>query len=293
MGTDSDRKSKKPKAQGLQGLTESESLSSLTQRSNMVQTLDDISDANVAGAVEALACLSQMPHAMRSRGKRRVLTQTKVPQLVDSEGTKDSCPVCFRRNAGLCKSMKVHSNIWHRHEAIRNTIPSELDLHHLDNESYSLPLDTELIVMTKSKTEFVVDLVTHSLACAARSLPIPKQETWAESWSRVRAFAIGRIGNAHCWVAWTELYLRRRSILTYPEGETDAEVRKLLKREARLYLSSLMSAVEVTPPSLLWQTDESELRRRNLVEEFFLDGKNHRQLGFIHPAVLPSSSYFP
>lgn len=257
----------------------------------MLQTLEvgTLEASNVAGAVEALKHLSQLPYSMGSKRRRRV-PQAKVPQLVDGEGTKEySFPVCFHSSARLRQSMKEHPDIGYQHEAIRNAIP-ELDFQDADTELYSLPSDTEL--RTKSNTEFVVDLVTHSLACAARSLPIPEQDRWAESWSRVRALAIGRIGNAHCWVARTELHLHGQSILLSPEGKTEEE-RELLKREARFYLAALMSAVEATPPCLLWQTDHSELRRRNFLQEFFLDGKNHRQLGFIHPTLLPRSAYFP
>jgi hypothetical protein len=138
MGTDYDHKSKKPKAQRLQGLTENESFSA----TNKVQTLDvDSSEASrVAGAVEVLTYLSQSPSSSMGKRKQRV-PQTQMPHLLDVEETQEySYPVYLCTS--LCKSMKEHSDscpVCFCTRLCKSMMEPILDLQHSDTESYSLP----------------------------------------------------------------------------------------------------------------------------------------------------------
>ena len=296
-------------------------------RSNMMQTLVELDlntaeAANVAGAVEALTFLSELatpvslipsktngeetphpvqgymldPHsAIGSKRKRPVLVQ-RVDDIETDQCIR--CPVCSRGlnflpldtdlveavgSPRLSKSLKEHSDAWHPKEPLWNALPN-LGLQ---------PSNTEPFIRTHDIITSVSDLVAQSLACAARSLLIPRQDKWAESWSRVEALALARIGSAHCYVTFSQLHFGEGIIAFNSEGKTEASKRSWIRREALRYLASLMSSVEATPPCQLWQAEHSELRRRNLFQAFFFDGRNHRQLGFIHPAVLPRSPHFP
>jgi hypothetical protein len=114
----------------------------------------------------------------------------------------------------------------------------------------------------QSNAAAAVVLVARSLAMAAYTLLIPKQDKWADCWSRVQTLTIARIGSAHYSATTARLYACG--------GSTTKDSQEVIKREACRYLGALISSVHSAPPHKLWRDDTSEIRRRNWIEAFFL-----------------------
>ena len=198
------------------------------------------------------------------------------------------CPVCSQslpflaldtdlneplRNKILCKYMNQHSELHHPFEPLWNSLPG-VDFEYLDSES---------IMRNGSDSQAVMALIAKCLAIAANSLRIPKGIIWAESWLRVKALTLARIGSAHCSAVNAKLYPCQGSRTETMEKEQQRET--WIKREARRYLSALIVSVQSTPPCEFWRDGSSELRRRNYVQAFCF--ANHRHIGFFHHSLLP------
>jgi hypothetical protein len=199
-------------------------------------------------------------------GKHRLvglIEHNLLPQLTSSASMK-ACKSSHRST-----TTAQHSYIWQPPECVRT------DPFFLDSEC----LDTNHIMHMNSEKASVMALVAQSLAIAARSLPKPLRREWACSWSRVKALTLARLGSAH------------RSIKNANVSclETKEEIRANgIKREAQLYVVALISSVESTPSLHKWRANLTDLITITLFEDFFMDGGNHRELGFIHPDFLPA-----
>jgi hypothetical protein len=161
-------------------------------------------------------------------------------------------------SASFSTTMGQHLRIWQPPECVWT------DPFFLDSEC----LDTQSIMNINRNTNAVVTLVAQCLAIAARSLPKPKRREWAGTWSRVKALTLARLGSAH-------------------RSANNANVATPIKREAQHYLVALVCSVETTPALHTWRTDMTDRLTICLFEDFFMDGANHRELGFIHPDHLP------
>jgi hypothetical protein len=216
---------------------------------------------------------------MAYKRQRQVLTR-EIELADDREAERFiPCPVCLLgleflpldtdlrepvRSPTLVDSMKDHSTSFHPNEPLWNAILNP------NSECFN----TQKIINLKCDTTAAMALVDQSLAIAARSLEIPRHKEWANSWSRVQALTLARLGSAHCYATNIKLC-------------QEAKREKTIKREARRYLAELISAVAETPPPEWWGEASTDPRRRNCVQVFFLG--NHRLVGFVKEAFLPQT----
>jgi hypothetical protein len=161
-----------------------------------------------------------------------------------------------------------HSHIWQPSECVWN------GPFFLDAECF----DTQTIANTGSAKAAALALVSQCLGIAARSIPAPKRRDWATSWTRVQALSFACLGSAHRSTSNANL-----SCL----GAQNIIRANAIKREAQWYLVALMSSVELTPALNKWRANVMDLKTIALFDDFFMDGAKHREVGFIHPDLLP------
>lgn len=220
----------------------------------------------------------------------------RIPVEVHLESaTPIRCPVCskdlkfmppdsdFRtsfKSLSVIKSMRAHVAKHHVAEPIWNSLP-KLELHR-DCEAPGK--------RRKEYTATVPGLIAHSMASAARFIPLPETDEWLWDWKNVHRFLVCRLGSALLTCVDGTVYLRGRSSVLAAAPASVKEQRAWLKQEAYSYLKRLMNANLL--PSQFWESIASPIRRRNLIQIFFYDGEAHRDCGLIERSAFPQCVHF-
>ena len=153
-------------------------------------------------------------------------------------------------------------------------------------------------------------LISSAFRTAAIQLPLPENLEFTHSWYRVRMVMCARLSLAYRILkngrTIAQLISRKRDALKkcFPtDSEDQASQRRIahgsdamaLKLQAMAYVQRLLWKVEISEapdaiqsqfPPMNWK-DYSSLRKMNLIQLFFWNGKHHRDIELIYDLPLP------